>query len=47
MAKIVIIDDETGMLEMMSQLARRMGHETSRIRRGAKGCRPSIPCGRS
>ena len=28
MAKIVIIDDETGMLEMMSQLARRMGHET-------------------
>jgi len=37
MAKIVIIDDETGMLEMMSQLARRMGHETFTYQTGKEG----------
>ncbi len=37
MAKIVIIDDETGMLEMMSQLARRMGHETFTYQTGREG----------
>jgi DNA-binding NtrC family response regulator len=37
MAKIVIIDDETGMLEMMSQLARRMGHETFMYQTGREG----------
>lgn len=37
MAKIVIIDDETGMLEMMSQLARKMGHETFTYQTGKEG----------
>jgi DNA-binding NtrC family response regulator len=37
MAKIVIIDDETGMLEMMSQLAKRMGHETFTYQTGKEG----------
>lgn len=37
MAKIVIIDDEPGMLEMMSQLARRIGHETFTYQTGREG----------
>ena len=37
MAHLVIIDDESGMLEMMSQLARRMGHETVTCQTGREG----------
>ncbi len=37
MAKIVIIDDELGMLDLMSQLAKRMGHETFTYQTGREG----------
>jgi DNA-binding NtrC family response regulator len=37
MAQIVIIDDESGMLEMMGQLARRLGHEPFTYQTGKEG----------
>ena len=37
MAKIVIIDDEAAILDLMSQLCRRMGHETSSYQTGKGG----------
>jgi DNA-binding NtrC family response regulator len=37
MAKIVIIDDEASILELMGQVARRMGHETFLYQTGKEG----------
>jgi DNA-binding NtrC family response regulator len=37
MARIVIIDDEIGMLDLMSQLARRLGHEAFTYQTGREG----------
>ena len=37
MAKIVIIDDEAAILDLMSQLCRRMGHQTSSYQTGKDG----------
>ncbi|MGK0186616.1 MAG: DNA-binding NtrC family response regulator [Verrucomicrobiales bacterium] len=37
MAKIVIIDDEAAILDLMSQLCRRLGHEVSSFQTGKEG----------
>lgn len=37
MAKIVIIDDELGMLDLMSQLVKRMGHDSFTYQTGREG----------
>ena len=37
MAKIVIIDDEAAILDLMSQLCRKMGHETFSYQTGKAG----------